>query len=546
MITKKILVTLILFASIIFTNAQSSHNADATAVNQQLILEDEVPQNWFHLDPFADHFKGVSDQKAYKELLKGKKSKTVIVAIIDSGIDIEHEDLKDNIWINSDEIAGNGIDDDKNGYVDDVYGWNFIGGADGKMVNQENLELTRLYVKYKKLYEGKSASDFKGKKLQEFNQYLEYKKAFETKVKEAQQTLQNIEGFAKMLKLADSTMKAELGKDDYTIEDLQNFQTDKQNVNQAKGMLIYAKTNGISPEDMQDGVDYYKEQLEYNLNPDFDARHIVGDDYDNKKQRDYGNNKVEGPDAMHGTHVAGIIGAIRNNNLGMNGIAADVKIMVIRCVPNGDERDKDVANSIYYAVNNGAQIINMSFGKAYSPYKKYVDKAVKYAEKKGVLLVHAAGNDGENNDETPNFPNARYLNGKVAKNWIEVGASSWQNEGNFVAPFSNYGKNSVDVFAPGMKIYSTVPDNKYKNLQGTSMASPVVAGVAALVLSYYPDLTAVQLKEILLKSVENYGDAKVTLPGTKDKTTEFKTLSKTGGIINAYKALKLAEEMSKK
>ena len=533
---------LVAFASI---NAQSNHVADATFVNTSYILEDEVPQNWYHLDPQSDHYKGVSDIKAYESLLKGKKTKTVVVAIIDSGIDIEHEDLKDNIWINTGEIAGNGIDDDKNGYIDDVNGWNFIGGKDGTPVNQENLELTRLYVKYKKIYEGKSAADFKGKKLKEFNQYLEYKKAFEAKVQEAQQTLQNIKGFAKMLEVADSTVKAELGKEEYTLEDLQNLQSDKQSVNQAKGLLIYAKNNGITVADMQEGVDYYQEQLDYNLNPDFDARHIVGDNYENKKEKYYGNNLVIGPDASHGTHVAGIIGAVRNNDIGINGIAGDVKIMVIRCVPNGDERDKDVANSIYYAVNNGAKIINMSFGKAYSPYKKYVDKAVKYAEKKGVLLVHAAGNDGQNNDEMPNFPNAQYLNGKIAQNWIEVGASSWQNEGNFVAPFSNYGKKSVDVFAPGMRIYSTIPGNKYKSMQGTSMASPVVTGVAALVLSYYPDLSATQLKEILLKSVENFGDEQITIPGTK-KTAAFKSISKTGGIINAYKALKLAEEMSKK
>jgi len=546
MITKKVLVTFILFISVAFAKAQSSHVADATAVKTQLILEDELPQNWYHLDPTADHYKGVSVIKAYNELLKGKKSKTVIVAIIDSGIDIEHEDLKDNIWINEDEVPGNGVDDDKNGYVDDVYGWNFIGGKDGKMVNEENLEITRLYVKYKKLYGDKSEADLKGKKLKEYKKYLEYKKAFEAKVQEAQQTLQNIGSFVAMLNVADSTIKAELGKDNYTLDDLQNLQSDKQNVNQAKGMLIYAKSSGIEISDMQEAVDYYQEQLDYNLNPDFDARHIVGDDYDNKKEKYYGNNKVKGPDALHGTHVAGIIGAVRNNNIGIDGIAGDVKLMVIRCVPNGDERDKDVANSIYYAVNNGAQIINMSFGKGYSPYKKYVDKAVKYAEKKGVLLVHAAGNDASNNDEVPNFPNPRYLkNGKVCKTWIEVGASSWQDKDNFVAPFSNYGKNSVSLFAPGMKIYSTIPDNKYKNLQGTSMASPVVAGVAALVLSYYPELSAVQLKDILLKSVMNYGNEEVLKPGTKN-TVKFSELSQTGGVVNVYKALKLAEELSKK
>lgn len=545
MILKKIFLPVIFLLGLTYTQAQNYYVSDATRVS---LTDDptKVPTNWFHLDPATDHYKGVSSEKAYAELLKDKKSKTVIVAIIDSGIDIEHEDLKDNIWTNKDEIAGNGIDDDKNGYIDDIHGWNFIGNAKGEMIKDDNLEVTRLYVKYKKLYKGKTASDFKGKKLADFNDYLEIKKDFESRVNKAKLSLANIEGFVTAINNADSTMKAELKKDDYTIEEVKAFESEKENVKKAKQVLGYTDMMKISVEDMQDGLDYYKDQLEYNLNTEFEPRSLVGDDYENKKEKYYGNNKVKGPDAMHGTHVAGIIGAVRNNNVGIDGIANDVKIMVLRTVPNGDERDKDVANSIYYAVDNGAQIINMSFGKSYSPYKKVVDKAMKYAEKKGVLLVHAAGNEGQNNDLKNNFPNAGYLkSSKRCKTWIEVGASSWHEKDNFAADFSNYGKKTVDVFAPGVQIYSTIPDNKYKNLQGTSMASPVVTGVAALVLSYYPELTAVQLKDIILKSISDFGSYEITVPGEKSEKTEFKNLSQTGGIVNAYKSLKMAESMSK-
>ena len=544
MILKKIFLPIIFILGLTYVQAQDQHVSDVTRVS----LPDDptkAPNNWFLLDPATDHYKGVSSEKAYAELLKDKKSKTVIVAIIDSGIDIEHEDLKDNIWTNTDEIAGNGIDDDKNGYIDDVHGWNFIGNARGEMIYHDNLEVTRLYVKYKKMYEGKTASDFKGKKLDAFNEYLIIKEDFESKVNEAKQPLTYIKGMITTFNKADSTIKVELKKDEYTIDEVKAIESENEDVKKAKQTLIGFDSKKTTPEVLQEYIDYFQGKLDYHYNAEFEPRQLVGDDYENKKEKYYGNNKLQGPDAMHGTHVAGTIGAIRNNDIGMDGIATDVKIMVIRTVPDGDERDKDVANSIIYAVDNGAQIINMSFGKSYSPYKKVVDKAVKYAEKKGVLLVHAAGNDGQDNDIKKNFPNAGYLkSSKRCKTWVEVGASSWQEKGNFVAGFSNYGRKTVDIFAPGMQIYSTVPDNKYQNSQGTSMASPVVAGVAALVLSYYPNLTAEELKDILLKSVTDYGSSEVNIPGEKDKKTEFKTLSVSGGVVNAYNALKLAESMS--
>jgi len=541
---KKLFFSVALVLSIGILTAQDSFEADQTYVAKADSVF-KAPANWFNLDPQIDKVRGVSTERAYNELLPNKKSKTVIVAIIDSGVDIEHEDLKDKIWTNEDEIAGNGIDDDKNGYIDDVHGWNFIGNPNGEVVSHDNLELTRLYIKYKKVYDGKSATDFKGKKLDEYNLYQELKTEYEKELEQAKQMVAMLNNFMTAYNEADVAVKKFLNKDEYTNEEVQALVTEDAEITKAKQILGTIASMNIGINDIKDGLEHYDNQLKYNLNVDFDPRNIVGDDYNNTSEKFYGNTNLIGSDASHGTHVAGIVGANRNNEIGMKGIANDIKIMVIRTVPDGDERDKDVANSVYYAVNNGAKIINMSFGKAYSPNKAVVDAAFKYAEKKGVLLVHAAGNDGQNNDVKKNFPNARYLKSKkTCKTWIEVGASSWEDE-DFAAGFSNYGQKTVDVFAPGVQIYSSIPGSLYKNNDGTSMASPVVAGLAALVLSYYPNLTAIQLKEIILKSVSDFGSAKVTSPGSKGDKTDFRNLSVTGGIVNAYNALKLAETYKK-
>jgi cell wall-associated protease len=220
-------------------------------------------------------------------------------------------------------------------------------------------------------------------------------------------------------------------------------------------------------------------------------------------------------------------------------VADNVSIMVIRAVPDGDEHDKDVANAIRYAVDNGAWVVNMSFGKSFSPRKAWVDEAVRYAESKDVLLVHAAGNDAKDIDVEDNFPNNRYGDdrSRTARNWITVGASGPTLK-ELTASFSNYGKD-VDVFSPGVEIYSTLPGgDQYGNQQGTSMASPVTAGIAALLLSHYPELSAVQVKDVIEKSVTKV-TAKVAKPGTEDEVS-LSDISKTGGIVNAYEALRLA------
>ncbi|MEM8900473.1 MAG: S8 family peptidase [Bacteroidota bacterium] len=505
----------------------------------------EAPQNWHHMDQSSQNFQGISLGKAYQDILKGKKSKTVIVGVIDSGIDIEHEDLKDIIWVNEKEIAGNGIDDDGNGYVDDIHGWNFIGGKDGKHIDDETLELTRLYKKYNALYEDKNVGTLSGKAKKEYAYYLELKEAFEAELQENQMLLQQYEQILGAFQMFKPMLEKELDGKEFNLENISAITSDDEKINQAKGYMEYLLGLGATEQDIKDGVEHFEDQVNYNLNVDFDPRGIVGDDPSNPYEKNYGNNDVKGPDSDHGTHVAGIIGAVRGNDLGATGVADNVRIMVLRAVPNGDERDKDVANAIYYAVNNGAQVINMSFGKGYSPNKKAVDKAVKYAQKKGVLLIHAAGNDGENIDEVDNFPTKdlkKAHSGKLVKNWIEVGATNWGTKSEFVASFSNYGDASVDIFAPGVDIYSTYPENNYQNQQGTSMAAPVVTGVAALLMSYFPDLNYKEVKEILLSSSVKFENEQVNLPGS-DEMVNFGKLSTTGGIVNAYNAVKMANEM---
>lgn len=511
------------------------------SIGQQASVK--IPENWHLLDPATDSVQGVSAEKTYTTLLKGKPSRTVIVAVIDSGIDIDHEDLKDIIWKNEKEIAGNGIDDDKNGYVDDVYGWSFLGSKDGD-VKSETLEVTREYARLKTKYENITSDKVSKKDEAEFKYWESVKKDFETASQRASQQSNFLTQLYGNLSKANDTLKIVLKADTVTYDKLASADLSNPGIKSAKETLdfIYSRLgkDAVIEEvltQIKKNVDDAKSDCKYNIN--CNSRAVVGDDPLNVKEKYYGSNNVKGPDPFHGTHVAGIIAANRNNELGIKGIADNVRIMVVRAVPDGDERDKDVANAIIYAVDNGAQIINMSFGKPLSPDKTLVDKAIKYAESKNVLLIHAAGNDGKSNDENPSFPNRFFENQKEAKNWIEVGASAWGTGDRLAASFSNYGKKSVNLFAPGVRIYSTVPNNGYQNAQGTSMASPVTAGVAAMIMSYFPQLTAVQVKDVLLQSTRKFDGLKVNKPGSKDQV-EFSTLSSTGGLVNAYEAVKLA------
>lgn len=516
----------------------------------------QAPQDWFHLDSSADGYNGVSTKKTYNELLKGMTSSTVVVAVIDSGVDTEHEDLASVMWVNADEIPGNGIDDDNNGYIDDIHGWNFIGGKNGN-VDKDTYEATRVYKKLHAMYANVDGSKLKGKKKAQFDLYTEVKEEVESKKSTAEMQLSQLGQTEALVTGAFDALEKALGDKPLTQANVEAIDagSDEQlgialNImgrvfSQGEEVGTIADMRKELAEQIEGQGEYFKAQAEYAYNPDFNPRTVIGDDYSNSYEKGYGNNDYEGPDAFHGTHVSGIIAAARGNDIGMDGVADNVRIMTLRAVPDGDERDKDVANAIIYAVDNGASIINMSFGKGYSWDKKAVDKAVKYANKKDVLLVHAAGNAAQNNDTAENYPRDEYFKnngkpkGKFAANWLEVGALSWKDGADLPATFSNYGKKNVDLFAPGVAIYSTIPDNEYRNAQGTSMASPVVAGVAAILRSYFPTLTAQQTKEILMSSAIKSTE-KVNVPGS-DEMVPFSQLSVCGGIVNTYTAVQKAK-----
>lgn len=529
---------------VIMTSAQSFAQQ---SFSQQKI---SVPKNWQLLSYDTDSVYGIGAEKAYRELLKGKQGKTVIVAVLDSGIDTTHEDLKPILWHNPKEIPGNNIDDDGNGYVDDVYGWNFLGAKDGSSVKEDSDEATREYFRLKKKYVDPDSA------LAQDSKELAYWNRLKDRIERP--SSQNRSNYKMMLKVQENLLHCEavlseyLKTTDFTLEQLDTIRSNDQDVMLAKSFALRL-LNSTGEEGMTyqalktDLAEYIKElkrKADFSGQEPQDKRTtIVGDNLNDINDKYYGNADVMGQFATHGTHVSGIIAAARGNDTGIDGVADNVRIMSVKVVPEGDERDKDVALGIRYAVDNGAQIINMSFGKGFSPQKAWVDDAIRYAEEKGVLIIHAAGNDGTNNDEVENYPKDTYNDGKEANNVITVGAIGNGRTGSKVAGFSNYGKKEVDVFAPGVQIYSTIPGgNKYNNASGTSMASPVVAGVAALILSYYPDLSARQLKEIIEKTASPLPDNMVNKPGSKDEMIDFSELSTSGGLVNVYEALKLASK----
>lgn len=527
---KKIQAFLLSLSLALGSIAVSSAQVQYTGKNAP--IEEPQLKRWSHLDLVGDTIPGMSVDKAYKELLKGKKSTPVIVGVVDSGVDIEHEDLVSVVWTNPKEIAGNGIDDDKNGYVDDVHGWNFLGD-----ITKENYERDRI-VHTPSLAEPAVYNKAKAEK--------------DKKVKTAGRAKKQYEGMLNQLDKADDLVAKKLGKSPYTAEEVAAIETTDPELDRSKNFLLQMFNYGMT-------LDKLKEEItkEYETNAklfaDPDAftdyrKEKLGDDPENFSVKSYGNNNVMGPDKeeiLHGTHVAGIIAQTRDNGIGGDGIADNVKIMTLRAVPDGDEYDKDIALSIRYAVDNGAKVINGSFGKSYSPHKQWVYDAIKYAESKDVLIVHAAGNDAKDIDVEDNFPNDS--DDKVtefADNVLTIGALDTDYGTMMLADFSNFGKNNVDIFAPGVKIYASTPNNGYQYLQGTSMASPNVAGVAALIREYYPKLTAKQVKQIIMVSGTEI-PIEVAVGGNPENKKKLSELSRTGRIVNAYNALVLAEKVSK-
>lgn len=510
-------------ANVISTPVQ---NIDNTPLKVSDLTEYEK-QNWGHLDLVKDTIPGMSVEKAYSEIIKKKKGTNVIVAVIDSGIDIDHEDLNNVLWTNKGEIPNNGIDDDKNGYIDDVHGWNFLGDA-----YNEQLEYIRIlasgdtknpdYARAEALYE------------EDYQKWLGRKTQYEQ--------------IHQQLKTTDDILAKHFGKKDYTKEEVKALKTDDESLLQASQMANYMYGNGMDSmaealKEINEGLISINDQLNYNLNKDFKGR-LTGDNPDDMSTKFYGNGNVKPvmKSESHGTHVAGIIAAERNNGKGVNGVANHVEIMSVRAVPNGDEYDKDVALSIRYAVDNGAKVINGSFGKSFSPHSQWVRDAIKYASDNDVIFVHAAGNDSKNVDVEPNFPDDNVNFQEISNTYIRVGALEPKYGSNILANFSNYGKQNVDVFAPGAQVYSTTPENEYDTKGGTSMAAPAVAGVAALIRSYYPKLSAAQVKQIIMDSGLPI-NSKVIVGGDTSNVKQFSDIVKSGKIVNAYNALIMASKM---
>ncbi|MFT3980732.1 MAG: S8 family serine peptidase [Ferruginibacter sp.] len=512
--------------------------------------KDAIPKNWQLLDKKTNGYPGISLDEAYSFVkAKNVKAGKIIVAVIDSGVDTLHEDLKPILWRNPKEIPGNGIDDDKNGYVDDIYGWNFLGGKDGRNVGKDSYEGARVYWNLKAKWDGKEVDESKlsADDKAEYAMFLRAKQATVGDVNP--QEVAYLKQMVPRLKKADSVLRKELGKEEYNGNDVKDFTTQSPEAKTMKNFLVgISKANNnnfdITNKQILDEMDGELSKGDaVTTPPPAYRKDIVGDNENDINDRNYGNPDVMANTPFHGTHCSGIIAAVRNNGIGMDGVVSNAQIMMLRAVPDGDEHDKDIALAIRYAVDNGAKIISMSFGKGFSPEKKWVDDAYKYAESKGVLLVTAAGNDHKDVDENPSFPNANYLSGGKASNAIFVGASGNEKNGGYTASFSNYGKSNVDVFAPGVGIYSTIPGgNTYGNASGTSMACPLVAGVAAFVWQHYPTLTAKQVKEAIEKSVVSPGE-KVNKPGTDEKV-DMSELAKNGGIVNAYGAIQYAAKLA--
>lgn len=509
------------------------------------IFSEKQLREWSHSDLAKDSIPGISLEQAY-EFLKGKKSNKVIVAVTDSGSDITHEDLKNKIWVNIKEVANNGKDDDKNGFSDDVHGWNFLGST-----YDETLEITRQYRKLKEKYKGKTSVDIKKKDTDDYLAFKALEEDYKTNLEEAKKGQEQYMQYQGMLKDTDAAMKKLTGKEGYTLKDLKENNSTFDALNSKKEIAVRILENGSNIkeqiEQLEPAVEYYTSKVNTYYNLEFDGRAALGDDAYSMKTKVYGDNNVkdQAEDEIHGTHVSGIILADRNNKAGVGGVVENALLMAVRVVPNGDEYDKDVALGIRYAVDNGAKVINTSFGKGYSPRADWVYDAIKYAAKKDVLIVNAAGNDAENIDEKASFPKDVDDAEEISDNFLTVGATTRFYNEKLLADFTNYGKKSVDVFAPGHDIYNTIPGNEYKMLSGTSMASPATAGVAALIRSYYPELSASQVKHIIMNS-GTVVDMDVLLPGGEGKKVKLAEISKSGRMVNAYKAVKMADNIVNK
>ena len=507
----------------------------------QLQAQHQYATPWYYQPP-NDTMAAAGIDSAQK-LLKNILPEETVVAVIDAGIDTTHIALQDHIWINRDEIPGNDKDDDNNGYVDDIHGWNFLGNEKGENVQGARYEFVRMYDTLHQKYDDPQYESIPEGKNPELDLYREVSERFNNSVEKINKRLSYYNKILKGYNEASSILNKHFEEEDYDLHDVRKINSDREDVKWAANYYTKLADQGINKQKIEKRVRTYQSFLDTKLNPDFNPRNIIGDDIKDIQERSYGNNDVNGGTASHGTAVAGIITAKQINSIGIRSIAPRVKIMPIRAVPGGDEWDKDIALAIRYAVDNGADIINGSFGKMYSPNKEMVDSAIRYAAEEDVLVVFGAGNDHKNNDLQPNYPNKFYADSGVAPNVLSVGATNQDSLCNMVAEFSNYGKKHVDLFAPGVEIQALNTNNRIRNISGTSAAAPVVTGIAALIKAHYPPVKASDLKDILVQSVTDYSGLNVKIPGSEDTFKDFDEICTSGGVINAYKAVLLTKEL---
>lgn len=502
---------------------------------------DKAVLNWYNSSKT-----GMSTDKAYKKLKK-IQPETVVVAIIDSGIDIEHEDLKGRIWTNSKEIAGNGKDDDGNGYIDDIHGWNFLGNAEGEHQDNARLEMTRIYAQLKPRFEDVEENDVAEDDKEDYALYLKVKSDVEENREKYAGVIEQTKQFRdQMLPMLPGMIANMMGKDEMTEKNLNKWKPKDDQGKQMKSLGLMIVKDELNDEVFEEQIKQIEDMLQYYYNEDYEDRNIVGDDPLDITDVNYGNNDVYGNFAEHGTHVGGIVASVRGNGLGGDGVADNAVLMSLKAVPNGDEFDKDIALAIRYAVDNGAKVINGSFGKSYSPLQRDVYEAIMYAQENDVLFIHAAGNDAKDLAVEDNFPAVKYeFQEEPFTHVLTIGASTRNHKGNLAAAFSNYGADQVDIFAPGFEIYNAWPENTYKAIQGTSMAAPMVAGAAALLKGYFPELTMLEIKNIILETGDDFSKTMQTLPGTLDEMVEFGTLSRTGKVVNVFAAVKMAQKIMK-
>ncbi|WP_343587326.1 S8 family serine peptidase [Flavobacterium sp.] len=552
--------TLLLFFTLIIGRSQEKQHAFKN-------LSDSQIQTWYRKDYKEDSIPGISIDKWYKQ--NKKKSKTaIIVAVLDTQVDSNHKNLKNQFWVNSKEIPNNNIDDDNNGYIDDIHGWNFTSNKKEDYIVWGNFEYVRLIREYDQTFKNKKENEISAKDLTNYKEYQRALKLFESENTGYGRWLSSLEHSIKMFPIVKDTLKYYFPKEDYTYSQLDSlykkykindktYRQMRESDDKDLGALIYYMMVNIRNKentlellnDSKTGIDSI---LNKNLNKNFNDRALLGDN-PNILEKGYGSGNIsiskEGFKNLqgHGTKVIGIIGANRKNDIGIKGFSDNIKIMSLNISYSGDENDKDIAMAIYYAVDNGAKVINMSFGKEFSLHQQWVSDALKYAENHNVLVVHGSGNEKSDNDTVPYYPSDNNYDGtpEICNNFINVGSTSRRLDNTFVSAFSNYGKQNVDLFAPGEEIYTTTKNDSYGTDSGTSLAAPMVSGTAALIWSYYPKLTAVEVKQIIIDSGSQY-NIEVNVPGTKDKKVLFSQLSKSGKVLNVYNAMKLAEKVSKK